>query len=199
MNTEDYKKLVTRTEARIEKVKVPEPLYTEALNCLIAAGNILDQIKKHNFYGSEYNLSKYKYTIGELVEQLSEAVQELKQNGYLSVPPNPVEHVEIPVNTRLYHSMIGNITEATETAEILLDYSKTGQIDLVHFGEEKFDDQWYLYLGLDEANINYHNMMKVGFDKLKGRYPDKFNQKDAEERDLQVEREILNNLSNSVD
>jgi hypothetical protein len=63
-----------KTESKIDNVVVNEKLLTETIQILIAAGNILDQIKKNVFYNKPYNIEdflEHNVALGASVRNLS--------------------------------------------------------------------------------------------------------------------------------
>ena len=50
---------------------------------------------------------------------------------------------------------------------------------------------WYCAIALDELDGDFDEVMKTNIAKLSARYPDKFTEHNAEVRDLDKERKIL--------
>lgn len=114
------------------------------------------------------------------------------------------EYVDLAENTRSkldttlldnIHMALGLVTEAGELADVFkknLAYGK--EIDWINVQEEMGDLVWYL-AGL--CNINGFDLEKIlenNIKKLKTRYPNKFSFKSAIDRNLEKEREILEEL-----
>jgi NTP pyrophosphatase (non-canonical NTP hydrolase) len=93
------------------------------------------------------------------------------------------------------HMGLGLITEAGELVDVLkkdLAYGK--EIDWVNFQEEIGDILWYI-AGLCNINgFDIEKIMDVNIDKLKARYPEKFTSENSIHRNLDKEREILEEL-----
>jgi len=169
-----------RTESTIDNVIVSPELLGAVMAINIASGQMLDQIKKHIFYGREYNTTVFQDKFEEIVDALSAL------NG---AHPEHSEEVALTVNPRLFHAIIGMATESTELLEAL-DF--TGEkMDGVNLLEECFDMDWYQFILLDELGADLKQVWKTGFAKLKKRYPEKFTSENALERDLDGERKIL--------
>jgi NTP pyrophosphatase (non-canonical NTP hydrolase) len=97
-----------------------------------------------------------------------------------------------PQNHRLEHAIDGLVTEAGELADAMKKakyYGKT--LDLVNLKEEGGDVLWYLALMFDELGTDFEAEMARVIAKLKARFPQKFEQAEALNRDLVKEREVL--------
>jgi len=93
---------------------------------------------------------------------------------------------------RLLHAGIGLSTESGEFLDALKKHIFYGkELDKVNLGEEIGDLFWYIAIVCDELGINIENTMQNNIDKLKARYGEKFSEEDAENRDLNKERKIL--------
>lgn len=78
------------------------------------------------------------------------------------------------------HGVIGIVSEAGELANILkqkLVYKKP--VDRVHVKEELGDLLHYMTYILNEHDLDLADIMLANMEKLKMRYPDGFNTKDA--------------------
>jgi len=174
-----------KTESRIDAVIVNEKLLIQTIHILVHSGNILDQIKKHVFYNKPYNIEAFL----EHNVQLGYAIRELS-----GIPLDDINNDEIAlaINPRLFHSIVGISTEATELLEAL--DTSAANMDNINIAEEFGDIDWYKAIGCDELNINWVTILDAVIKKLKARYPNKFTSKDAINRDLDKEREILNTM-----
>jgi NTP pyrophosphatase (non-canonical NTP hydrolase) len=96
------------------------------------------------------------------------------------------------LHLRTMHHLIGL---QTELGELVDAYKKTiyyGQpLDTVNVLEEVGDLEYYLELFCDSVGVDRAQARETVVNKLKLRYPDKFTQKDAIDRDLGAERAIL--------
>ena len=93
---------------------------------------------------------------------------------------------------RLIHAQMGMQTEVAEFADALkksLFYGKP--LDVVNLKEELGDLMWYMAIAMDELDTNFTAEGDRVVNKLKSRYPDKFDSDCAEHRDLDAERLIL--------
>lgn len=95
-------------------------------------------------------------------------------------------------NIRLLHAGMGLCTEAGEFLDALkksIFYNK--QLDITNLAEEVGDIFWYIAVALDEIGVDFETLMDNNLEKLKARYPHKFNSDNAVNRNLDKERAIL--------
>lgn len=95
-------------------------------------------------------------------------------------------------NIRLLHAGIGMATETGEFLDMLkkhLYYGKT--LDKVNLAEELGDLCWYIAIAMDVLDIDFNDVLETNIKKLAARYPEKFTEFHAENRDLDSERQIL--------
>ncbi len=92
----------------------------------------------------------------------------------------------------LLHAGMGLCTEAGEFLDALkknIFYGK--ELDEVNLKEEIGDLLWYIALGCNALGTTIDECQAVNIDKLRERYPEGFKKGDALNRDLNVERKIL--------
>lgn len=93
---------------------------------------------------------------------------------------------------RLLHAGLGLATEAGEFLDQLkkqLFYGKP--LDTTNLVEELGDHMWYIAIACDQLGVSLEQVMQINIDKLKARYPVKFTKEAALERNLPVERVVL--------
>lgn len=156
-------------------------LHTVVTNC-IESLNRLDAIKKSLFYG--------RHT-GEI-----EAVAAGTPENAFRVDCRELPLVMDPDNPArgelLIHSIIGKATECGEQLELLADVLFKGvKFDEVNFIEEIGDGFWYDAIGLSQVNATFDEVQRTNIAKLRHRFPNKFTEYDANNRDLFGERQIL--------
>jgi NTP pyrophosphatase (non-canonical NTP hydrolase) len=94
----------------------------------------------------------------------------------------------------LLHAAIGLQTESAEFSDMLKKHIFYGKpIDKVNLREELGDQLWYIAMALRALDTTFEAVMERNIEKLKARYPDKFTEELAENRNLDKEREILEN------
>ena len=95
-------------------------------------------------------------------------------------------------NQRLLHAGIGLATESGEFLDALKKHMFYGkELDTVNLAEEMGDLFWYCALIADELGVDFADVMATNIAKLKARYGDKFSEDKAEHRNLNKERQIL--------
>ena len=147
------------------------------------------QNKKHAFYNREYNIPKIDQdlaTIGKSMTALSQqTVDELED-----------AETVLDIDPRIFHAIVGSATEAVELLEAL--EFDGAEMDLINIGEEYGDANWYQAIFCDAAGIKWEDILDTNAEKLfkanKARYKDGFKDEDANERNLDNERDVLNNL-----
>lgn len=94
--------------------------------------------------------------------------------------------------TENLHMTLGMVTEASEIADVFkkhIAYKK--EIDYVNVKEEIGDQMWYI---ANMCNINGWDLREIldtNIKKLESRYPEKFSEDKAINRNLEKERKIL--------
>lgn len=102
------------------------------------------------------------------------------------------ERLSSPDMLRLLHAAIGLQTETAEFSDMIKKHVFYGKpLDSVNLKEEIFDACWYMAIALDVLGYSFEDGFATNIAKLKARYPDKFSEDKAENRDLNKEREIL--------
>jgi NTP pyrophosphatase (non-canonical NTP hydrolase) len=95
-------------------------------------------------------------------------------------------------NIRLLHAGLGIATEAGEFLDAIkkyLFYNK--KVDRVNLIEELGDIFWYIGVASDVLQVSFEDIMQKNHDKLITRYSKGFSEKEANNRDLDKERKIL--------
>ena len=155
--------------------KVSQELFVDVLDSAIEALNDLDQIKKALFYGRDMN------------ESLTFAEQGVRNNDIQihGLHPDP------QAGMRLLHGIIGIATEAGEMLEALRQGVEGGVFDLTNVAEEVGDNQWYAAAILRVLGTTFDDVQRTNIAKLRARFPNKFDAHDANNRNLERERKIL--------
>lgn len=153
--------------------------FFQQLGDAIEALNQLDKIKKALFYGK-----------GDMVRNFT-----LEGNCQVLAKPRidkDGKSVSKEQMIDIIHSILGSATEAGENLELLRDtvqYSKP--FDTVNFCEEIFDGQWYNAIGCAAINYTFEEGQERNIEKLMKRFPEKFTEEKAINRDLFEERKVL--------
>ena len=91
-----------------------------------------------------------------------------------------------------HHMLFGMLTEVGELADAFkknLAYKKP--LDYVNIEEEVGDLMWYVINFCSVMGFNLEDILEQNIAKLRARYPEKFTEDKAINRDLAKEREIL--------
>ena len=117
----------------------------------------------------------------------------MKPREYIELVLRSESKSVIPkVDMRIVHGIIGIVTEAGELLDALKRHLFYGQpLDFVNLKEELGDSSWYHSLILDAIGSSWEEVWMMNIDKLRMRYPEKFTEVAAKERDLAKERQSL--------
>lgn len=88
--------------------------------------------------------------------------------------------------------VLGMVTEVGELADAYkrtLAYGKS--LDLTNVKEEVGDLMWYVVNFCRMTGIDMEDALGINIDKLRVRFPEKFSQEHALNRDLDAERSVL--------
>lgn len=97
-----------------------------------------------------------------------------------------------PKNQEILHGVVGICTESGELLDALKKHMFYGNpLDRVNLKEELGDVMWYIAILLRELDLDLEEVLDVNIKKLRARYGDKFDQEKTNNRNLKVEREIL--------
>ena len=148
-------------------------IYAIYLREAIEALQNLDKLKKTLFYG-KINECYKPGPKTESCEKINFAF------------PDPISAIDI------IHAIIGKATEAGELLELLEIVTIGGeQFDPINFKEEIGDGMWYDAIGLEAVDGTIAETQNTNIAKLRARFPNKFTEYDANNRNLSAERKIL--------
>ena len=103
-----------------------------------------------------------------------------------------ISRIARPETIRLIHAAMGMVTESAELMDMLKKHIFYGKpMDLVNAKEEVGDNQWYVGLAVDVMRTTMNDVMTVNINKLKLRYPEKFTEHNATNRNVAIERQFL--------
>lgn len=94
---------------------------------------------------------------------------------------------------RMLHAALGCCTESAEFADVVkkwLFYDE--QPDLNNAAEELGDMCWYIGIALDVLGTTFEEIQRKNIAKLRVRYPEKFIEEDAVNRDTEKEITVYN-------
>lgn len=189
MDHKEFVQNALRTESIVEELKVDKRVLIDTFKLFVMTTELLDAVKKKAFYNNSEKYDKIYvetfskmvsliYTIGYNYERIKEGIYE--------------EEYPEDVNTRIAHGVIGIASEAGELVECLLKSLEPEEpLDIVNLGEELFDADWYKAVITDECNINWEEEWERIINKLRARFGEKYSDERANNRNLELERKIL--------
>lgn len=190
MNFEDYLKQSERTEKKFDdgmNTTLETMAGTLAVFHIIEGfGMVIGQLKKELIYGASPEKTKPK--VMAQIERLEKHVAALDNVSEKRTEPTSLGKDR----AETLHALLGMVSEMAEIIELVLPYIEDSEtIDPLLLGEEFGDLYWYMaqfqrQFGLDEGMIRKNNIAK-----LRERFPDKFDEDLALNRDTDKEREAL--------
>lgn len=172
-------------------------LIMNLLNFFIKVSEVADHLKKNIIYGKKYSI----VDLGNSLEELKILLSKMDK-----VPPpidlikgSPVFYLDSE-KMELFHGILGIYTESGELLQVFRSTSpkdyKNNPIDYVNLLEELGDLRWYEALCIRILNRHHKkdvekNILKTNIKKLISRYPEKYDDEKALNRDLNKERSIL--------
>lgn len=152
---------------------IPKSYFELVLFRAIESLGHLDAVKKTLFYGKEHGCGPV--VKGSSISDVPYIVPDLSRQ-------QAVDYI---------HGVIGIATEAGELLEGLRDTLRGKPLDAVNVEEEVGDAKWYMAILARTFGFLWGNDERKNIAKLRARFPDKFTEYDANNRNLAVEREIL--------
>jgi NTP pyrophosphatase (non-canonical NTP hydrolase) len=156
---------------------VPLFSFGHTLDAAIAALSGLDIVKKSLFYGRPNNLS------------ISPT------DNYCELLPHKIavnsDTMTVVDAEKVIHGIIGLATEAGELLELLRDTLNGMPLDLTNLKEEVGDGKWYMAILARAAGFVWGDDERSNIAKLRARFPNAFTEYDANNRNLDSERKIL--------
>lgn len=101
-------------------------------------------------------------------------------------------HQDPILSDRVEHAIFGMVTESGELLDVIKKskyYQKP--VDRARLIEEVGDVMWYLAVFADAMGISFEEMWEKNLAKLKVRYPEKFNETKALNRNLDAEHSVF--------
>jgi hypothetical protein len=191
MDRKEFQQLAVRTESVVDEMVMSERdfhVFLETLRAFVSLTEVLDIYKKHIFYSRPIDGNKQ---LNELMDA-SNFVERALSNVTAQVDET---QVKVDINPRVFHALLGTITEHGEIAIALEKGLETGILDLVNICEELGDSDWYKALFYEVTGIEWEVVQKMIIKKLEIRFRDKiFKEGEANERDLEAERALMENM-----
>lgn len=192
MDRKEFQQLAVRTESVVDKMSMSETdfhVFLETLRAFNCLTEVLDIYKKHIFYNRPIDNNKL---INELLDGIDFAERALNN---LTPRLQDSNTVELDMNPRVFHALLGTITEHGEIGMALEKGLETGILDLINICEELGDSDWYKALFYEATGIDWETVQKMIIKKLEIRFRDKiFKEGEANERDLESERKLMEGM-----
>lgn len=183
LSFKEFTELALRTESKIDGVTFNYTGFIALLDLFITVGTFLDYTKKGMFYN---NYTKYDEKYKELMHRLHSGMLTLQ-----NAESEGERTFSADYNVRVIHGLLGAVTEASELCEHLKEHMLTGTIDTVGISEEFSDCDWYKAVAFDELGIDEQTARRNVINKLTVRYPEKYSNEYASNRDTATERKEL--------
>lgn len=141
------------------------------LRRLCVGAEAIDELKKGVFYGKE------------LSNSMRLKLQAIQPGEFFHLDPPTIDAI---------HAGLGLMTEGAEILEAVIRGPGSGEeLDLTNLKEEGGDCLWYLAILFQAVGTDFETEMARNNAKLRARFPDRFSSEKALERDLELEREVL--------
>lgn len=153
------------------------------------------ELVNHVVHGQQADILKralfYKEPLGRLQER-SDAFKDTSVGLYEATKDVETTRVFNENEVHIIHAALGLISEAGEIIEeVIKAYIEKRPVDFVNLGEEGGDSMWYLAELFNAIETDFHKQGEKNISKLRKRFPDKFSQEHALNRDLGAERKVL--------
>ena len=164
---------------------------------------ITKAIRTESIEGAKDRLLLVPQQVGEIMPVLKmiDKIDDLKKFIYYGKPMADVQTTTLPgIDTmyipedkiRLLHAGLGLLTEAQEfLIPILESIMRATPLDTVNLKEELGDAMWYQAIACNVLGTTFEIEQERNIAKLQARYPDKFTEDKAINRDLATERKVL--------
>lgn len=166
MNQQEYIQRALETESKPDDLAISLVSLDMTFAIGIATGEVMNKLKRAMFYKKPLESAELDQALHELA-QTAMSMGALVQNGLLqSVQASDDFINHAPeytaafatasldnVNKRLLHGVIGEMSETAEKFEALREQLYTGKLDIVNFGEEMGDQEWYGAIQYDELAV----------------------------------------------
>ena len=196
MQLEEFKGLALRTESQIDGISLDRDKIVILLTILVELVGILDGLKKAVFYKKVSKLDSefigHLIKMGELIAELRASSDNTEQPASEMLFSSNGDYLH-GIDPRVFHGILGIITESGELAEALLKVMRgeVDEIDPINIQEEMSDIAWYKAILHDVLKLNWGQGLRNVIEKLNIRYPEKFSDYFADNRDLDAERAAL--------
>lgn len=149
---------------------------------------------RSKFYGNKVPLLAYQFwmkefvKVGDKLDKIKKSLFYGKDNTF-AFTRGTLEGLRDQKLIDVIHAILGICTESVELVEAL----QKPTLDEVNIKEELGDVLWYVAICCKTLDCTFEELMETNIAKLKARFPERFNEHDALNRNLDNERKVLEN------
>lgn len=194
MDLQKYVDLAVRTESVPDGIYIDRCNLTYLLGLFQVSGQLLDGIKRSIYYKND---DRFNENFATYIADLKLLIENIEREAALRPDTLPADLFKGDkaenVDVRLFHGVIGIATEAAELIEnvtpTIVDVDAT--IDVVNLDEELGDVNWYEAIITHAGKLDWAARQARNIAKLQKRYPEKYTDEAAVNRDTAAERVVL--------
>jgi NTP pyrophosphatase (non-canonical NTP hydrolase) len=205
MNLPQYIQAALETESVIPNVTLDVDNLQAVLSSVIAAGNLLDVIKKDTFYGLPQDHDKLfkrqtRLEDNAILLRRAGCHAQVTTHRLLNSEQTDVRTLS-KLNPRVVHAILGLATEAVELLQALQEaINNDTDVDAINILEELGDLNWYHAIAVDALSGDWEQIQETNIAKLRKRNKGKkFNAEATINRDVASERTLLEQQLSPVD
>jgi NTP pyrophosphatase (non-canonical NTP hydrolase) len=187
MDLKEYQQSAIRTESVPAEIRVNKRFASALVSMFVKTTDILDALKKAVIYNNPKKMDANILDYLREIEYLMDTIRWQAPDWNLHGPDD-----KINMDTRVFHGILGMATESGELMNVIAENIRSDKaVDTVNVHEEMHDTSWYMAIIHDALGLDWSEGLARNIAKLKARYPEKFTEHHANNRDLDAERAIL--------
>ena len=139
-----------------------------------------------NYYPELIDAQRLELDLGDFIA-VARQIDKSKKAGFYgkgSAVKTPVQFTGNPI---YLHALLGICSEAGELAENAIDAFNEVHINEANAKEELGDLLWFIQAAAHSLNTSIPELMAMNIRKLQSRYPEKFTEENALNRDIDAE------------
>lgn len=168
MDFDTYRSTCLGSERTPKVIVTDRTLVMDVLEVAVAAGELVDAVKRAVIYGKGIDYSALRQKTLEVLSAAEEASRSATSRP--AAGPSMLE-----TDVRLLHAGLGLFGEAGELLESLLANIRGEPLDVKNLVEETGDSGWYFAMKLDQLELKYGvpagTVFTANLAKLQARYP----------------------------
>lgn len=180
MNLDKYQSEAGRTKSdSFHAEKVLRSAFITRIAAVIETAKKVDELKKALYYDREYA-----------------AVKLVDRDCELSCSVLPLTNIasSYPGAVDILHAALGKVTESVELLEAVFNaMMHNTALDITNVIEEAGDGFWYDAILFNALGVDFEHVASINNAKLRRRFPVKFSEAEANTRNLDAERQTLEN------